>query len=190
MSTGTPSPSVKAIYINNYKLKFKSFEKNLFADVEKLYDHLKVNEKYETIGVFGTSLGGMVATHLASVRKVNILYVDRSFSCVSEVSYYRMLSFFRPLIRFVTDFDVFSPSKYYSANCYKVVSYDPQDSVIGFLASFPIGLAKLFAQEFIMKQKNNYYSLGDHSMFKNFCGFWRRTCFFRSPGSVTNEASK
>lgn len=51
-STGSPSP------------------KRLFSDIECLYDHLKNEEKIETIGVFGTSLGGMVASHLGLHRKV------------------------------------------------------------------------------------------------------------------------
>lgn len=60
----------------------------MFSDAECLYDYLKNEEKIETIGVFGTSLGGMVASHLGVHRKVQILYIDRSFSCVSDIAYY------------------------------------------------------------------------------------------------------
>lgn len=56
-----------------------------------------------------------------------------------------MFSLFRPLIRLITDFDVFSPEKYIKADCYKVAAYNPSDPVIGFMGSFPVGLAKLYA---------------------------------------------
>ncbi|KAL4434871.1 hypothetical protein ABPG74_021210 [Tetrahymena malaccensis] len=150
---------------------------NVCKDVESVYDYVKDVEKISKIGVYGTSLGGLVAAHLGAHRKVDFLYVDRSFSCISDIAYFTMFRVFKFVIRFLTNYDLWSPFNYVNANCYKAISYDPNDEAIGYMSSMMNGVSKTIAQNiFLAQNKISYYQQNDYSMFKNFKGFWKRTC--------------
>lgn len=70
---------------------------------------------------------------------------------------------------------MWSAENYLNTSCYKVLAYDPNDEIIGFMASLTNGISKQFASNTFLPQKR--YGNGDHSMFSNFYGFWRRTFF-------------
>ncbi|EAS07115.3 alpha/beta hydrolase family protein (macronuclear) [Tetrahymena thermophila SB210] len=150
---------------------------NVCKDVESVYDYVKDIQKLSKIGVFGTSLGGLVAAHLGAHRKIDFLYVDRSFSCISDIAYFTMFRVFKFVVRFLTNYDLWSPFNYVNANCYKVLSYDPNDEAIGYMSSMMNGVSKSIAQNvFLAQNKISYYQQNDYSMIKNFKGFWNRTC--------------
>lgn len=52
---------------------------------------------------------------------------------------------FRSIFRLLTDYDLYSPTNYLKATCYKAMSYDPNDEAIGYMASLMNGLSKLIA---------------------------------------------
>ncbi|KAL4483297.1 hypothetical protein ABPG72_007939 [Tetrahymena utriculariae] len=150
---------------------------NVCKDVESVYDYVKDIEKISKIGVFGTSLGGLVAAHLGAHRKIDFLYIDRSFSCISDIAYFTMFRVFKFVVRFLTNYDLWSPFNYVNAKCYKAMSYDPNDEAIGYMSSMMNGVSKTIAQNVFLQQNNiSYYQQNDYSMIKNFKGFWKRTC--------------
>lgn len=75
------------------------------------------------IGVHGLSMGGMIAVHLARKNLVEFLFVDRTFSDLSEVPQYSMGRWTKHAVKFLTLWsDLESSDSYIYSNCYKVVA--------------------------------------------------------------------
>ncbi|KAL4510049.1 hypothetical protein ABPG72_010242 [Tetrahymena utriculariae] len=158
-SEGTPSPEA------------------VFSDAEKIVDYLREHEKVGLIGSHGQSLGGMVACHIAAKKNLDFLCADRTFSCVSDIAYYSMPSFFKQIVRLLTSYDVWSPINYYKANCYKILAYDPKDNIIIYMSSLKNGVSKQIAQSMFLKnfQSQLYHQEYNESFLKNSKGYCMKT---------------
>ncbi|KAL4466866.1 hypothetical protein ABPG74_010463 [Tetrahymena malaccensis] len=158
-SEGTPSPDAA------------------FSDAEKIVDYLREHEKVGLLGSHGQSLGGMVACHIAAKKNLDFLCADRTFSCVSDIAYYSMPSFFKQIVRLLTSYDVWSPINYYKANCYKILAYDPKDNIIIYMSSLKNGVSKQIAQSMFLKNFQNqlYHQEQNESFLKNSKGYCMKT---------------
>lgn len=58
----------------------------LQRDAEFLVDFMRDQLKVKVLGVHGESLGGMIAVHVAKVKKIEFLFADRTFSSLSNVA--------------------------------------------------------------------------------------------------------
>ena len=99
------------------------------------------------IGVYGRSIGGITACHLAGKFKdiVELLVIDRSLSELSEV----MVSKFKGksiemIFNFATNGWVCNniPNFIENNNCYKIITCDPTDDTVDLFSSVPLGIAK------------------------------------------------
>jgi len=105
-------------------------------------DYLRRIRKVIRLGVHGESLGGMIATHIASHCKVDFLFADRTFSALKNVAKYSYGKFLSQLFQVSTCWKDDSATDFLESDCYKVLSADPQDNVIIELASLKCGVAK------------------------------------------------
>lgn len=123
-STGRPSP------------------KRLQEDAVIIANYLKLTRKITKLGVHGESLGGCIATYVANICKVDLLFADRTLTSLADVAKYNfgwvaevLFYFFAPNWAFN------SAENFIAAECFKVVSADPRDATISDLASLKTGIA-------------------------------------------------
>ena len=104
---------------------------NICSDVLSVYDYVVNNYSYNKIGVYGFSIGGIAACHLANNRNINLLIADRTFSSTREVLeqlYLGKYLIYFGKILFITFVD--NTSNYSSAKCNKIMLNDVQDQII------------------------------------------------------------
>ena len=104
-------------------------------------EYLKSNRKVGVLGVHGESLGGMIATHIARTCGVDFLFADRTFTSLDSVSHYNFGQLAQFFYKLLTCWDTDSATDYLYADCYKVISADPNDTMINDLASLKSGAA-------------------------------------------------
>jgi hypothetical protein len=104
-------------------------------------EYLKSNRKVGVLGVHGESLGGMVATHIARTCGVDFLFADRTFCSLNSVSNYNFGRLAQYLYTYLTWWHTDSAQDFLYADCYKVISADPNDTMINDLASLKSGVA-------------------------------------------------
>ena len=113
----------------------------LKRDGELMIDFLYTQKEVKRLGIHGESLGGAIACHLAKNRLVEFLFVDRSFSSLGDIAKFN----FNKIVYWI--FKAFHwdrtcvSSDYCSVECYKILSSDPQDTMINDLASLKNGVA-------------------------------------------------
>ena len=103
------------------------------------------------IGLFGRSIGGMTASHLAAkyTQLFSVLIVDRSLSEIKKVA--ESLSKGRSIS---CVFDAFSANgwicqnveNFHKAKCYKIMTIDPRDDLIDTFASIMVGVVTRHAK--------------------------------------------
>ena len=54
------------------------------TDAEEIIEYIKKNYYFTNIGVHGINLGGIPASYLCSINKVNFCFVDRAFGSLYE----------------------------------------------------------------------------------------------------------
>lgn len=114
-------------------------------DGELVVDCLRNELKAKIIGVHGESLGGMVACYLAYKKNLDFLCCDRTFSSLSEVAHYSFGKFFKIMFRtLTTNWDKQLAQYYVNAKCYKIITFDPKDEVIPYLASIKNSVSQYF----------------------------------------------
>lgn len=87
-------------------------------------------------------MGGLLAAHLGKKGLVDFIFADRSFSALSEVPVYSFGSWSKYAMKLFTMWDKDQVTKdYIFANCYKVLSSDPNDAVINDNASLKNGVS-------------------------------------------------
>lgn len=87
-------------------------------------------------------MGGLVACHLARKGLVDFLFSDRSFYSLDIVPVYSMGSWARWAMKiFAMWKEIDATDDYIFANCYKVMSQDPNDEVINDNASLKTGIS-------------------------------------------------
>ena len=95
------------VFVWNYRAygrsKGKPTPENLKSDVDEVYEFLrspKIGFK-GLIGIYGRSLGGIPASHLA--RKIDMAIIDRSFGSLEAIAEWKFRSkFAKFLLRFGT----------------------------------------------------------------------------------------
>ncbi len=107
---------------------------NLKQDGDDLLDHMKIKMQLKgPFGIYGRSLGGIVASHLAD--KVQMTICDRTFSSVDDIASWK---FYSPITTKVLKlatcgWKVNNDLNFLSKGlntCYKVICADPKDEVI------------------------------------------------------------
>jgi hypothetical protein len=88
-----------------------------------IVDYIRNELKFKTIGVHGESLGGFVATHVASAKNLDFLCADRTFSSLSSIANIGFNRFLFYLFKSITTWDRNSSLNYLNSNCYKLVFY-------------------------------------------------------------------
>ena len=96
-----------------------------------LINELQISGK---IGVYGRSLGGVVATHIAATfpNHISLLIADRTFGNLKNISTRKFFGFGVPFLydlisfKWETDNDI----NFIKAPCYKITSWDPKDDVV------------------------------------------------------------
>ena len=146
---------------------------NICDDILSIYDYISSNHSYSKIGVYGFSIGGIAACHLANNRSINLLIADRtlgSFQGILDQFYFGKYSFYLSKIFFITLID--NTSNYLSAKCNKIILNDVQDTIILDSISLKSEISKqiifkIFNEtnpEFNIKKLNSYtildYALG------------------------------
>ena len=155
---------------------------NIKFDGEKLFKYILKNKsklgQYAKIGVHGTSMGGLVACHLANKFKddISFLVCDRNFSSVDNIisTYYLgsflsiMYTLFYPQYLYSSD-NVFNYSQINSNKCVKVILSDCNDEIIPNAASLKESVTIYFIENFVKKEMGvrNQNSIIKH-LFTNF----------------------
>jgi len=114
---------------------------NLKKDGEAIVNYLKSVKNVKKLGVQGESLGGMVATYLGANSKIDFLFVDRSFSSLEEVAFHNFGKWGWVAYKIFGRWKLDCSLDYLKTDCYKVLSSDPNDSMIKDLASLKSGVA-------------------------------------------------
>ena len=116
---------------------------NICYDIISIYDYIIANYKYNKIGVYGFSIGGIAACHLANNRNINLLIADRTFGSSLEILehfYLNKYIAYLGKILFITYVD--NTTNYLSAKCNKIMLNDVQDQIIFDSVSLKTSIAK------------------------------------------------
>lgn len=105
------------------------------------------------IGVFGRSLGGVMATYLAHNYPsiIDFLFVDRSFGNLQAISENMVAG---SKTNFLLDslsnkWVVESDRHFYEAKCFKILAQDPNDEMVNQFASLSSNVSRLACNDFI-----------------------------------------
>jgi hypothetical protein len=116
--------------------------KSLQKDAEVIVKYLKQSRGVSKLGVHGESLGGCIASHVANTCKLDFVFADRSLTSLADVAKYNFGWLAQVLFFFFTpDWRLNAAEKFIGADCFKIISADPKDSVINDLASLKTGVA-------------------------------------------------
>lgn len=137
------------------------------SDGDKLVQHLVNIRGVKRLLVHGTSLGGAVACHLSNNPNVEAIFADRTFSSLDSV----VRDDFGQILRFAFNMFTFGrwkmkvAKKYLSSDKYKIISSDPQDTMIPELSSLKNGVARASLEKDIkthtglIKKQLNFYEI-------------------------------
>ena len=104
---------------------------NVCSDIITIYDYMKNNYSYNKIGVYGFSIGGIAACHLANNREINLLIADRTFGSSKQVVDHFSIGkyvIYLGKILFISLVD--NTNNYLSTKCNKIILNDVQDQII------------------------------------------------------------
>ncbi|CAI5721662.1 unnamed protein product [Hyaloperonospora brassicae] len=107
-----------------------------------IVSYLKTERGFGQIAVHGESLGGLVATYVASMSPhVNVLIADRTFATVPALAQRMIARWAGTLVDWVMRWDTDNVQKYLDATCAKLLCSDPSDEIILDGASLKSGVA-------------------------------------------------
>ena len=109
---------------------------------EAIISYLRTVKNSKILGVHGESLGGCIATYLATKCSLNFLFADRTFSSLSSAALHNFGRIAYCGLKIAGAEDTDSAKNYLEAKCYKVISCDPTDTMISDLASLKVGVAR------------------------------------------------
>ena len=112
-------------------------------DVELVYDDAVKGGRYGKVGVYGYSIGGVAAIHLASVRKVDLLISDRNFASISDAAYglkYGVVLYL--LFKMICVRSDRTMKEFFKAKCPKIVLCSPSDNLIMSNATIKTGISR------------------------------------------------
>lgn len=113
----------------------------------------------DKIGCFGRSLGGTVATHLASnyPKLIDFLFVDRSFGTLEKMATSLFIGKRSMCLFKVFTFGgwpVRSDLNFFEAKCFKMLSQDPCDEMVDQYCALNAHVAKLACHENIGEKRH------------------------------------
>lgn len=115
---------------------------NLLSDAETIVQHLRKVKTVAPLLLHGQSLGGVVASHVAAKLGCDLLFADRAFSCLENVAEATVGGFLTGVMKAVTGWCLDCTTDFLSAQCYKIVSSDPNDAIVSEIASLKSGIAE------------------------------------------------
>ena len=98
-------------------------------------------------------MGGSVACHIARNCKVEFLFADRTFSKLTDVPLISFGKLARWMFLGLTCFNDDVAADFIEAKCYKIVGWDPEDTIINELCSLKLGVSQKIVE--IAKNFNN-----------------------------------
>ena len=104
-------------------------------------EHLKRVLGVDRLAVHGESMGGMVAAYVARHTSVEFLFADRTFGSLDAVAKFGFGEVAYYLYRLLSCWNSDTVDDYIHAQCYKVISSDPSDSMISDFASLKTAVA-------------------------------------------------
>jgi len=134
-------------------------------DSERVLDFILNKLKLKgKIGVYGRSLGGIAACHLAH-KYPDIIYTlicDRTFGDLEEAAHKKILGNSTKMLYNIVScsWKILNFSNFARAKCFKIVTADPFDDVVDNFASLPMMVARELAL-------NKYEGQEWHLFFKN-----------------------
>lgn len=113
----------------------------IMKDGENIVNYLRTIKQVSKLGAHGESLGGCIATYLARECSLNFLCADRTFASLSEAALFNFGKAAYWGFKIANQGDTDSVGDYLAADCYKVVTSDPMDTMVHDLASLKSGIA-------------------------------------------------
>jgi hypothetical protein len=142
--------------------------RNLQSDILLLHEWLKTELRVTgPIGVYGRSLGGIAACHLAQARQLDLVIIDRSFSSLNEMA--REISQQLYWLYKVANLDNRNDNSgsYLQKEQYKVCLVEPDDQVVTHPASLVYGNAKrIELPSCLTKKETKLLAKAIHSVFE------------------------
>ena len=140
---------------------------NLQTDAEEVIEYIKNKYNFTNIGVHGINLGGIPASYLCSINKVNFCFVDRAFGSLYEFIQDITFKNINLLLKatFINDSNIVKllngslKRKKNSKNVFKLISYDLKKEFIKHDTSLRTKMAKDFYNKLTKKKNNNEYIL-------------------------------
>ena len=140
---------------------------NMQTDAEEIIEFIKKKYNFTNIGVHGINLGGIPASYLCSINKVNFCFVDRSFGSLYEFIQDLTFNKIKYLLKvlFIKDCNIVQllnsslKNKKNGKNVYKVISYDLKKEFINHNVSLRTKMAKDFYNKLTNNDSNNEYIL-------------------------------
>ena len=120
---------------------------NTLSDGESVVNYLKDVKGTGRVLIHGQSLGGAVASHIASKLGCDFLFVDRSFSSLDMITEVIAGRLAARIVRFIIDWHFDTTEAFLSAQCYKIVGNDPNDVIISEISSLKNGIAEKIIME-------------------------------------------
>ena len=140
---------------------------NLQTDAEQIIEYIKKNYFFTNIGVHGINLGGIPASYLCSLNKVNFCFVDRAFGSLYEFIQDLTFSKVNYLLKafFIKDCDIVNllnsslKRRKTGKNVFKVISYDLKKDFINHNVSLRTKIAKDFYNKLTNNNNKSEYIL-------------------------------
>eukprot|EP01022_Parablepharisma_sp_SALTPOND_P028483 TRINITY_DN71038_c0_g1_i1.p1 TRINITY_DN71038_c0_g1~~TRINITY_DN71038_c0_g1_i1.p1 ORF type:complete len:560 (+),score=41.95 TRINITY_DN71038_c0_g1_i1:670-2349(+) len=120
---------------------------NILADGEAVLQYLKDIKGSGRIILHGESLGGSVAAHIAAKLGCDLLFTDRTFSDLDAIAEFSVGPVAAAIMKQATGWHLETTNSFLAAQCYKVLSSDPNDAVVGEVASLKNGISKQVSLE-------------------------------------------
>ena len=132
--------------------------------------HLREHKKVTTLIIHGESIGGLVASYIASTLPVDLLICDRTFASLDAVAGRLMGQWAFLGLRYIGLYRSDVVSDYMRANCPKIILQDPSDEIIINSASLKVCRAHV---NFSMPVKSPLYrndkSQPNHNQIITYC---------------------
>lgn len=140
---------------------------NMQTDSEEIVEYIKKKYGFTNIGVHGINLGGIPASYLCSINKVNFCFVDRTFGSLYEFIQDLTFDKIKYLLNalFIKECDIVKllnnniKKRKDGNNVFKLISYDLKKDFINHNISLRTKIAKDFYNKLTNNYDNNEYIL-------------------------------
>ena len=137
---------------------------NMQTDAEEIIEYIKKQYGFTNIGVHGINLGGIPASYLCSINKVNFCFVDRAFGSLYEFIQDLTFDNIKYLLNalFIKECNIVQllnnslKRKKNGNNVFKVISYDLKKEFINHNISLRTKMAKYFYDKLTNDNNSEY----------------------------------